>query len=341
MNRNDLITVIMPAYNAGRYIGEAIKSIINQTYKNWELLIIDDGSTDNTVDVILNLKKEEQRIKLISRENRGLVESLNEGIENAKGNFIARMDADDICDKTRLEKQINYLYAHPEVHLVGTNVKMIFEDDVRDELKETSLKNEKLWNSNIDSSNRFNSNMEGFKVVHATWLIRKELFYYIGKYRKTVTEDAEFLFRCVINGYNVDKVPEQLYSYRIRNTSKSDLDRTDNKHKKEIINWKLDYLEENYKESMRTMKYMIWGADISGEIAAKVINERFPKAVCKGIIDGIKQGSWHEWTVCCKEESIKQDLDYIFICTRSGAKDAQKFLEEHGKKHIQDFMKIS
>lgn len=339
--RNDLISIIMPAYNAEKYIEEAICSIKEQTYLNWELIIIDDGSSDNTAQIILKHVKSDNRIKMISRKNKGLVPTLNEGIQNAAGKFIARMDADDICDKTRLKKQISYLWNHPEVHLVGTNVSMLFEKNVRPDLKELSKKNEALWNEEINSFNRFESNMEGFKAVHATWMVRKELFDYIGKYHMTATEDAEFLFRTIINGFNVDKVPEQLYKYRIRNESKSDEDRKSNGHKQEIIKFKLDYLESIFGVSMQSMKYVLWGADVSGELALEMLEKRFPQAKCLAIIDGIKRGKWHDRTICSAEEGLVCDADYFFICTRGGAKIARGFLESHGKIHIQDFMKIS
>lgn len=339
--RNDLISVIMPAYNAEKYIEEAICSIKEQTYSNWEMIIIDDGSNDSTAQIVLKHVKSDNRIRMISRENKGLVSSLNEGIESAAGKFIARMDADDICDSTRLKKQISYLWNHPEVHLVGTNVSMFFEENVRSDLKELSKKNETLWNEEIDSFNRFESNMEGFKIVHATWMIRKELFDYIGKYHMTATEDAEFLFRTIINGFNIDKVPEKLYQYRIRNESKSDEDRRGNEHKQEIIKFKLDYLESVFGTSMQNMKYVIWGADVSGELALEMLDKRFPQTQCVGVIDGIKRGKWHGMTICSAEEGLVCESDFFFICTRGGAKNAVEFLEKHGKVHIQDFMKIS
>lgn len=341
MKRNDLVSVIMPAYNMETYIEEALLSIIHQTYQNWELIVIDDGSEDKTADIVERYRKEDWRIKLISRENRGLVHSLNQAIENAAGNYIARMDADDSCDSSRLEKQISYLWKHPEVHLVGSNVRMIFEEGVTDELRSLSEKNEYLWNEPIDSTNRFASNMEGFKLVHPTWMIRKELFKYIGKYTETVTEDAEFLFRTVIHGFNVDKIQEPLYFYRIRNASKSDEDRKGNLHKQEIIKFKLEYLEKIYGKTMETMQYVIWGADVSGKLALDMLHQKYPNAVCRGIIDGVKSGEWNGWKIAAAEKALEPDVDFVFLCTRGGAQIAKKFLEQHGKEEIQDFMKIS
>lgn len=341
MKREDLVSIIMPVYNNAEYLKEAIESIINQTYQNWELIVIDDGSVDESCNIIMSYLKKEKRIKLISRENMGLVYSLNEGIEYARGEFIARMDGDDLCSPDKIEKQINYMWENPDVQIVGTNVKLFFEEGVSEKLKRESEVNQRHWNEKIDSENRFMSNMEGFKVVHATWMIRKCVFEQIGKYENEITEDGEFLFRATINGINIDKIDEELYQYRIRNNSKSDLDRNENLHKREMIKCKIEYLYSQYLDEMEHMRYMIWGADISGEIALEILRDKFPNAECIGIVDGVKKGKWHGYTIETDQECINKDWDFMFICTRGGAKHAMQFLNENGKRHIIDYMKVS
>ncbi len=111
----------MSVYNTEDYITESIKSILNQTYSNIEFIIIDDGSTDCTVDKIL--KSKDSRIKLIrNEENRGLAASLNRGIRQASGAYLARMDADDISHPKRIEKQIEKFKSIPEISLLGTGL---------------------------------------------------------------------------------------------------------------------------------------------------------------------------------------------------------------------------
>ncbi|CAD7289460.1 Undecaprenyl-phosphate 4-deoxy-4-formamido-L-arabinose transferase [Campylobacter majalis] len=104
-----LISVVMPVYNAQKYLDEAIQSILNQTYKNFEFIIINDGSSDESLNIIQKYKKQDERIVLINRQNKGLVYSLNEGIKISKGKFIARMDADDISLNNRLELQLKFM----------------------------------------------------------------------------------------------------------------------------------------------------------------------------------------------------------------------------------------
>ncbi len=119
-----LVTVLMPVYNASSYLAEAIESILEQTYRDFEFLIINDGSTDNSLEIINSYKDE--RIRLINNEqNIKLIATLNNGIELAKGKYIARMDADDISLPERLEKQIQFMEGHPEVGLCGSYVRTI------------------------------------------------------------------------------------------------------------------------------------------------------------------------------------------------------------------------
>ena len=103
--KNPLISVIMPVYNAEKYLDEAIQSILNQTYKDFEFIIINDGSTDKSLTIIEKHRNIDERIVLINRENRGLIASLNEGILKARGKYIARMDADDVSLPKRFEEQ--------------------------------------------------------------------------------------------------------------------------------------------------------------------------------------------------------------------------------------------
>lgn len=111
------VTVLMSAYNTDKYIAEAIESVLAQTMPDFEFLIIDDGSTDRTLEVIQSFTDE--RIKLVSRPNKGLVASLNEGLQLASAALIARFDADDVCYPDRLEKQLAFMQANKDYVLVG------------------------------------------------------------------------------------------------------------------------------------------------------------------------------------------------------------------------------
>jgi glycosyltransferase involved in cell wall biosynthesis len=119
MNPEPMVTVLMPVYNASCYLREAIGSILLQTLRDFEFIIVDDGSTDESRDIINSYP--DTRIKVISHKtNLGLITALNTGIDNARGRYIARMDADDISAPERLEKQVEFMEMNSEIGVLGT-----------------------------------------------------------------------------------------------------------------------------------------------------------------------------------------------------------------------------
>ena len=124
-----LVSVIIPCYNAEKYVEEAIRSVMTQTYSNLEIIVTDDCSSDNTLMILETLAAEDSRIKVIkNEENLKIVKSLNNMIEVAQGKYIARMDADDISLPERIEKQVSFLESNPEYGLCGTNAWHIDEN---------------------------------------------------------------------------------------------------------------------------------------------------------------------------------------------------------------------
>ena len=114
------VSVLMPAYNSEKYIAEAIESILNQTFSDFEFIIINDGSTDKTAEIVDGYAQADKRIKFINnKKNQGLIAVLNQGLDLCRGEYIARMDSDDIAINDRLEKQVAYLDANPHVGAVG------------------------------------------------------------------------------------------------------------------------------------------------------------------------------------------------------------------------------
>lgn len=203
------ITVAMPIYNAGDFLRPAVLSIKSQTYTNWELLIIDDGSTDNALETISDLQ--DDRIKIISDGmNRGLAARLNEAIDMAEGEYFARMDQDDISYPERLRKQVEVLVEAPNIDLVCVRAIAISEDnEVVGYLPYQSSHLEivaKPW--------------LGFHMPHPTWMGRLDWFrkYRYSAERPYFCEDQELLLRA----YQASKfacIPEILFAYRLRTRS--------------------------------------------------------------------------------------------------------------------------
>lgn len=124
MKMSPLVSVVMPVFNGGVYLSDAIKSILNQTFTDFEFIIINDGSTDNSLETIQHFASIDNRVKVINRENKGLVYSLNQGINESKGKYIARMDADDVSNEKRFERQI-YLLENEGGDICGCHFNII------------------------------------------------------------------------------------------------------------------------------------------------------------------------------------------------------------------------
>ncbi len=131
--RSPAVSVLMACYNGSRWLHQAINSILMQTFEDFECILVDDGSTDISWKIIQSYRDQDQRIVAISKENTGLASSLNVGISQARGRWIARLDADDLCEPTRLAEQMRFVHNRPELVLLGTGCLTIDEQgrDIR------------------------------------------------------------------------------------------------------------------------------------------------------------------------------------------------------------------
>ena len=200
------ISVLMGVYNCEKYLNEAIDSIINQTYTNWELIVCDDGSTDDTLAIALQYSYEDSRIIILKNDtNRGLNYTLNKCLQQATGEYVARMDGDDICSSNRFETELNFLEEHKEFDIVSTN--MSFFDD-GGEFRKTKGGGEIV-------ARQF---PKGTPICHAPCMVRKEAFMAVGGYSEKETrnrvEDYDLWVRMYEKGYKAYVIPECLYKMR-------------------------------------------------------------------------------------------------------------------------------
>lgn len=204
-SNNPVVSVVMSVYNGGAHLNASIQSILNQTMTNFEFIIINDGSTDDTETIIKSFS--DNRIKLINQKNKGLVFSLNKGIKLARGKYIARQDADDLSLPSRLEKELNYLVSNPECGLVGTFFSYINEQkNKHNEIIVSPTRNLDLQRA-MYVSNPF---------AHGSVMFRKTAWSQAGGYKNTYgpTEDFE-LWRRIASKWELVQIPEVLYKYRI------------------------------------------------------------------------------------------------------------------------------
>ena len=207
-NEHPTISVIMPVYNSEKYLREAINSILCQTFKDFELIIINDGSADNSRSIIQEFQKQDTRIKLIENEkNLGISRSLNLGIDHAVGKYIARMDSDDISIKSRFSNQVKILELNPEIGFLGSSGYYIDENGKKISFyKVPTSFLEIKWGSLLCSP-----------FIHPSVMIRKELFEKTNiRYddTKLYVEDYD-LWSKFINITKAINLKEPLIKYRI------------------------------------------------------------------------------------------------------------------------------
>jgi glycosyltransferase involved in cell wall biosynthesis len=202
-----LISVCMPVYNTEPYIAEAVESILAQTYRNFEFIIVDDGSTDRSLAILERFAAQDARIRLSSRPHAGYLVRLNEMLDEARGDLIARMDADDVAMPERFIRQIDFLDAHPDVVAVGSRVLAIDSDG--DPIAEfcTTQEHEEIDRAHLD--------VRGGFINHPVAMIRTGVIRAIGGYRADYWpgEDVDLWLRLAEIG-RLANLPESLLKYR-------------------------------------------------------------------------------------------------------------------------------
>lgn len=201
------ITVCMSTYNAAEYLRESVVSILGQTFGDFEFIIIDDGSTDSTPRLLAKLTRGDSRVRVIRRPNTGISIALNEAVAMARGEFLARMDADDIALPERFAKQVAYLREHPDCVVVGSHVMMI--DPYGSPLYEPKheLDHDAIVAGFLAGA--------GWSIVHPVSMMRRQPVVEVGGYRPDLepSEDIDLFLRLSERG-RLANLPDVLLQYR-------------------------------------------------------------------------------------------------------------------------------
>lgn len=223
-----LISVVMPVFNADRFVRKAIESILNQTLKNFEFIIVNDASTDMTPAIIRSYAKRDKRIRIINNiRNLKIAHSLNIGVSAAKADLIARMDADDVSHHPqRLEAQHLFLKKHPKVAIVGTNISIVDENQKEIWKREYQTRSKDLKKIMFRYS----------PFAHPTVMFRKKVFEELGGYDPNMIpcEDIDFWFKIGVK-YDFGNIPRTLLRYTVLQSSGSHY----NLRKTELIGFKI------------------------------------------------------------------------------------------------------
>lgn len=233
-------SIIMPAYNCEAYIGLAIDSVIRQTYQNWELIIVDDGSADRTKEIIQAYQEQDPRIKLTAlRQNQGVANARNAGIKKARGEYIAFLDSDDEWQKDKLDRQIHALESDLQADLVYTAYDMINEDGLL--IKTRHVQAELILPDLLKENS----------IIFSSVVCRRESIENITFQPEWYHEDYVFLLDLLKKGKKFVGINEILVRYRVHKTGRSF-----NKFRAARYRWRIyrDYLKMNVFDSL----YYFW-----------------------------------------------------------------------------------
>lgn len=207
MSGDSLVSVVMPVHNAAGTIEAAIRSLLTQTYDRLEIVVVDDGSVDESMPVVEGIR--DARIILVRQQHQGIVAALNNGCAHARGEYLARLDADDVAHEQRIGSQIVYMDEHPNVGLLGTWA--TFESEggrvgtFAPPSSDGALRRYLLWDN---------------PFVHSTVIFRRPAFEHAGGYREGMNEDYRLWVR-IARSWQIAVLPEVLVTHRVRSASLS------------------------------------------------------------------------------------------------------------------------
>lgn len=295
----ELISVIVPAYNAEKFIGRCIRSIQNQTYGNLEIIIVNDGSADGTKQICQRYCDLDSRIRLISQENQGVSAARNRGIDDSKGEYIAFVDADDTMPPKALEILLGSLL-QGKADIVGGTMRAVYNDGT---IKEKMTADPEIWKGEMALEKSLKDN----PYTYSVWgkLFRKG---FIGKTRfveqRHIHEDSFFLFECFVNKPEMVCISECVYEYHILPDSAS---RTGFSEKYFDI---LYFAERKYK--MIQMSYPQY------EKAAQNMLVKANMALLKILVRATGKAIYAEEKSCIK--NIKDNQKYFLPATEADKK---------------------
>jgi glycosyltransferase involved in cell wall biosynthesis len=331
------VSVLLPVHNAEATIGTAIESIHRQTMRDWELIVADDGSTDQTLEIASEAARDDRRIKLHRFPHRGLVPTLNEAIDLAQGSFLARMDADDESSPERLALQTNYLAENPQVSLVASQVRF-----GGDRSNAPGYAQYVDWTNSVLSADEISkSRFIESPIAHPSVMYRRETLARSGGYRDTDwPEDYELWLRWLEAGERFEKLNQPLITW---NDPINRLSRRHPRYRTEAFYaCKCHYLARWITRTIESdRRILLWGA-------GRITRKRFERleatdVTLSGYIDinprkiGLKIGGRPVYGI----SEIPEDRSWFIVAgvgNRGAREEIRRELEQRGYREGTDFV---
>jgi glycosyltransferase involved in cell wall biosynthesis len=256
----------MPAFNAEATLGVALRSVQRQTERDWECVVVDDGSTDGTAGVVRELAERDARFKLLELPHGGIVAALNAGLGECRGELVARMDADDLMQRRRLERQRAALLAHTDWGGVGCHVRLFPRRGMTE-----GLRGYERWLSSIrDATDVAREAFVECPLAHPTLMLRREVLRRVG-YRDTMwPEDYDLVLRLLSAGVALGMVPERLLHWR---DGAGRLSRSSPRYCiAAFVLCKAEFLASGFLQHVD--RYVLWGYGDTGKALAEALAQR-------------------------------------------------------------------
>lgn len=333
----EIVSIIMTAFNEEKYIAQAIDSILSQSYENFELIIVDDGSTDKTPEIINSYSDERVRV-FISSENQGVGAAHAFAIQQAKGELIAIADADDIHHPNRISKQVSYLNDNKEIGVVDCFVEYFADnEEIKSSSRYSYITNFRQKHINrIVTPEQYERSLYWFcSVVHSASMYYKNLVTPFNYSDLTVIEDYEIFYKMNKSGVKFGKVPEVLVDVRITSNSTT-------LAQNEVLmrNFMVIKKEEIASLIENNTDIYIWGTGQGGIDVAKLLSEKSIKI--SGFLDNNKNkfGELIAGHYVADYKNIDYKKSGILIVSSIGKFEIVEQLESLGLREFSDFIVI-
>lgn len=333
------ISALMSVYNNEKYIQESIESILSQSFRDFELIIVNDGSTDNTQKIIDSYK--DNRIRSFClKKNVGVGKALRYGVSKVRGEYVVKVDGDDINHLSRFQKQNDFLDSHPSVALVKTLVEYFPDNkEVKNSSRYKYCKNviEKYKNKVITSEDIKEKLYWFCCISHTSIMMRSNILKKINYNGYRLYEDYDLFYRMNKQGYMMDTLLETLVTIRVSNNSTTVRERKDNEFQEIAYEIKKEEIEKMINNNN---PIYLWGAGSFGKNVLSVFNQRNIKVV--GFIDrnynNIKTYDNIPILSPSHLEEQKHLNPKVFIASQPGMFEVVNQLEGYGYKHLSDYM---
>ena len=331
---NPLISILMPVKNSEKFLSLTIDSILDQTETNWELIAINDGSTDKSLDILNNFAEKDTRIKIFNNEyGSGIIPALKTAFKHSKGAFITRMDSDDLMISEKLEKMKNLLICHDKNTVITGLIKCFSDEAIKDGYR----KYEDWLNNLIKNENCFSEIYKECVVQSSCWMVNREDLVRCETFDSNIyPEDYDLAFRFYKYGLKVRSYPRLLHYWRDHpdRVSRNNPEYAD----QQFFDLKLKYFFELEHDENKAL--VVWGTGSKGKKLVRKIQEQYNKPF-RWIGNNPKKIGENIYGIKVESYQILKDIsDIQIIVTVSGPDDLKEiatFFEENNFIQNRDY----